>query len=156
MFKHGTQVEYFYVDDVYSDGSNKLNFMIVEGDYHGPFTKWFYSGGKEQEGNYSFGKKNGLWVYWYKNNKKKAEGNYTKGIMDEGWKYWYQNGQIMQETVQDGTEKKTVYWYENGLKSAERKTDTLKRSVEEICWDKNGNQCDCMKILNWVGSIKKE
>ena len=75
MFKHGTQVEYFYVDDVYSDGNNKLTAMIVEGDYHGPFTKWFYNGGKEQEGNYSFGKNNGLWVYWYKNNKKKAEVN---------------------------------------------------------------------------------
>ena len=76
--------------------------------------------------------------------------------MDETWTYWYQNGQIMQETSLIGTEKKTTYWYENGVKSAERNADTFKGSVDQICWDKHGNQCDCLKKLNWIGCSNKQ
>lgn len=48
------------------------------------------------EGNYSSGKKNGVFVFYYDNGKIKSKGKYENDKRIGYWKYYYENGQIKQ------------------------------------------------------------
>ena len=95
--------------------------------YH-PETKELYSGevfqnrmdgGKEFEGSYMDGLKNGLWTGWYENGNKRSEKTFKDGTLDGLYTSWYDNGQketkgSFKDKFPDGL---YTVWYKNGQKA---------------------------------------
>ncbi|MBL51341.1 MAG: hypothetical protein CMG57_05225 [Candidatus Marinimicrobia bacterium] len=80
-----------------------FKFFGTEKPYNGVAIKYFErdgkSIGKECEGNYKNGRRDGVWTYYYepvqkiiKEGIKEAEGPYRIGYRDGYWTYWYPNG----------------------------------------------------------------
>ena len=66
------------------------------------------------------------------------------GKQDGLWTDWYENGQKSSEVTYKDSKKDGLYtgWYENGKKERE---NTYKDGefIDSICWDEDGNECEC-------------
>ena len=89
--------------------------------YSGKVFKNYMGGGKEFEGSYMEGEKDGLWTIFWENGQKKSEETYKDGKKDGPLTRWYSSGQIeKEETYKDGKRfgLRTDY-YESGVKYKE-------------------------------------
>ena len=116
--------------------------------YH-PDTKELYSGevfkirmggGKEFEGSYKDGKKDGLVTWWYENGQMEQEVTYKDGVKDGLWTSWFENGQKDYEsTYKDGERDGLVtQWYVNGQMSF-KGTYKDGEVISEKYWNDDGS-----------------
>jgi antitoxin component YwqK of YwqJK toxin-antitoxin module len=73
------------------------------------------------EGNYRYGKAEGIWSHWHKTGQKKVEVNYKDGKKDGLRTLWHKNRQKKEEvSYKDGNrEGLFTEWYESGQKKLE-------------------------------------
>jgi len=71
---------------------------------------------KEMSGQYTNGKKNGLWTYWAKNSQKIVELTYQDDKFNGKWTSWYINGQKKKEGVYDNGKQIGLwnFWTQDG------------------------------------------
>ena len=130
---------------------NEETLIDKDGLKYHPDTKELYSGkvfknrmggGKEFEGSYKDGKKDGLWTRWYENGQKKREFTFKDGKEDGLWTGWYENGQKMKEGTQKNNRQdgKWTWWYENGQKKEEGNFKDGKKDGLYTEWFESGKK----------------
>ena len=61
--------------------------------YTGKCFELYDNGQKSTEGNFKYGKKDGLWLMWHKNGQKSVEGNFKDGKLVGSQKWWNSKGE---------------------------------------------------------------
>ena len=86
--------------------------------YTGKFFELYDNGQKSMEGNFKYGKYDGLYVFWHENGQKSVEGNFKDGKKDGLVTSWLENGQKSMEGhwKEDKWHGLWVVWHENGQK----------------------------------------
>lgn len=135
---------------------------------HGAYQAFHSDGSKEAMGEFSYGKKTGIWTAWSDNGTKVLEEGYLNGLRHGVLKKWYINGQIAVEGGYDNDQpvgdrlewtmdgKKmalNVYtrkgddihavrttWYDNGQEQSSAQYINGKLNGVEKRWHKNGQQ----------------
>ena len=129
------------VVQIHMDGGKEFEGLYKDGKRDGLWT--FYnriSGQKEWDTTYKDGKKDGLHIGWWENGQKWFEGTYKDGKEDGLWTQWYKNGQkYFEGNFKDGKEDGLkTFWYESGQKKEEVNIkDGMILSSKE--WNKDGS-----------------
>nr|ADI19296.1 uncharacterized protein conserved in bacteria [uncultured Marinimicrobia bacterium HF0500_01L02] len=160
----------------YENGQKNIEGTYKNNKEDGLITNWYENGQKWKEETYKDGKEDGLWTWWYENGRKFKEKDYINDTDTDIWTYidkdgsrykgkenewtynggfltWYDNENTIirsHGTYKDGElDGLLTYWYENGQKKFE---GTYKDVVliSPICWDEDGNECECGEIY-WEG-----
>jgi antitoxin component YwqK of YwqJK toxin-antitoxin module len=64
---------------------------------YGTFTQWNDPKGKKSSGEYSNGRRDGVWVWVWPDGSKQEERHYEDGVLEGKVSSWYENGQMMGE-----------------------------------------------------------
>ena len=67
---------------------------IVNEKREGPWTLFYETGAKQEEGEYRAGERQGRWVEWWPNGVKRAEGEYAADRRHGEWEFFEQDGQF--------------------------------------------------------------
>jgi len=83
---------------------------------HGNYTEWHPNGQKSCEGEYSDGKRGGVWTYWFEDGKKAKSGRYKDGKPSGNWTYWRPDGtKDREESYRDGKRHgRSIFYNEKG------------------------------------------
>ena len=112
------------------EGVNENELEYREGIYYlkdsdTPYTGksygLYFNGQKSAEGNFKYGKQDGLWVFWHRNGQKRGEGSWKDGKRDGLVTNWWENGQKREKgNWKEGKwQGLWVEWHENGKKMSE-------------------------------------
>ncbi|MFA0964796.1 toxin-antitoxin system YwqK family antitoxin [Roseivirga sp. BDSF3-8] len=113
----------------------KATFYLHDDDgtvLHGPYTSYYFSGGKESEGMFVEGEPTGIWSYYWENGHLKMKGELKNQSNFGLWKYYYENGQPQKEGyIYDGLRQdEWKYYYESGgLKSNGKYLDNTRVGI---------------------------
>jgi antitoxin component YwqK of YwqJK toxin-antitoxin module len=94
--------------------------IFYEGDSETPFTgtrkKYHPEGQLEREGNFTDGKREGLWEFYHENGQLQERGNLKDGRVDGLWETYHDNGQLNQKgNYKDGKQEGLwEYYHDNG------------------------------------------
>lgn len=66
----------------------------VRGLRKGPWTDYYASRQKLDEGYYEDDLRTGLWTYWFENGNKEMEGRFADELQDGDWEYWHESGAL--------------------------------------------------------------
>ena len=83
---------------------------------HGPWTAWFPSGQKQEEGEFKNDIPVGQFTWWYANGQKRLEGEYVNGRRQGPWSWWHDNGQKAThgEYANDTPVGRWAWWHKDG------------------------------------------
>ncbi len=81
----------------------RLVCRLPNGTPHGPDKTWDELGKLRQAGQYTQGKREGLWFFYFRSGRKKASGAYKNGLKQGRWTAWKKSGSVRAHT-----------WYEDG------------------------------------------
>jgi antitoxin component YwqK of YwqJK toxin-antitoxin module len=127
----------------------------LNGKRHGHFVEWLkqseedrcYDSSKHikaQEGQYTNGKKDGIWLNWHGNGQICTEQNYINGKMNGEYKYWKYDGilQSIEHYKNDKRHGLSLRFFDNGKKENEAyyKNGVLIGRIAK--WDELGNSVD--------------
>ena len=122
--KYHPETKELYSGEVFKirmGGGKELEGSYIDGEKDGLWTVWHENGQVFFEATYKNGKKNGLFTYSYKNGLKEIEGNFIDNKYDGTIIYYYENGEKKEQFNYINGERIGAYttWYENGQKREE-------------------------------------
>ncbi|HTQ37804.1 MAG TPA: toxin-antitoxin system YwqK family antitoxin [Pirellulales bacterium] len=110
---------------------------------HGPYTSFYLSGEKLEEGNYVDGKKDGAWHMWYPNGQEAKVENYIDGQLDGHWTLFTDKG-VQQSEVSYKAGQRDGRWivYGEDGKQIREQTDYRdgKPDGTSIAWNADGKK----------------
>ena len=115
--------------ELYDNGQKSMEGNFKYGKYDGLYVFWHENGQKETEGNYKDGKKDGLVTSWLQNGQKSMEGHWKEDKWHGLWVVWHENGQKwFEEIYKDGkmVEGSAKYWNSKG-----EPVDSKEEALEE-------------------------
>ncbi|MEJ7559304.1 MAG: hypothetical protein WKF66_13420 [Pedobacter sp.] len=117
--------------------------------------KWksYEDGRLMSTGKYSKNQQTGYWKYFYSNGSIHRKGNYINDKQNGPWDFFFDNGQRMGkgEIIDDELNGLWKWFYSNGNLYTERFYDHGKILEIKSCFDKNGGQLDCGRLVNGNG-----
>lgn len=83
---------------------------------HGPWTAWYPSGQRQQEGTYEHDLQAGTFNWWHPNGQKALHGKFEAGKQDGRWTWWYASGQksIQGDYSLGNPTGRWTWWKEDG------------------------------------------
>ena len=104
----------------------KSQIKVMEGNFlwgkkEGVWTFYWYDSQKKQEGAYKNDLPDGIWSSWWENGKKCIRGRFDKGIQTGFWSYGNPNGGNREEGYYTDDKRTGIWhtWYDSGQISSE-------------------------------------
>lgn len=125
----------------------KESKIVAKGQYtagkrEGVWTTYYLNGNKASESHYQKGELSGLKTTWYEGGQKLTESHYLNGKADGNSTSWYENGNKLVERnysvgLADGVYN---YWYENGQQQCTGQYELGKKQGTWTYWNNKGQQ----------------
>jgi hypothetical protein len=78
---------------VYHPNNIKMEEITMRDNVaQGPYHSWFKDGSQKDSGEYSSGRKNGIWKSWYASGRIESIGAYNNNQHEGEWDWYYENG----------------------------------------------------------------
>jgi antitoxin component YwqK of YwqJK toxin-antitoxin module len=106
-------------------------------------------------GNYHNNQQTGNWKYFHPNGKIHRIGKFISDKQNGIWNYYFDNGNLLGngELINQELHGLWRYYYKNGNLYTERFYDHGKLLDIRSCYDKNGGQIDCGRIIDGNGTL---
>jgi uncharacterized protein len=131
-----------YVEEKFEGGQRKRITHYNNGFPDSLFCE-YYSGGSERiRGNYTKGKKTGIWTEFFPGGKPKSHVNYQNGLLHGPFEEYYPNGQLsVKGEHREGMKSGYWNWYlENGKPDMEGSFENDLQEGDWVYWYANGNK----------------
>ncbi len=116
---------------------------------HGKWTFYYTNGQPKASINYQNGCPNGQLIKWYKTGEKMEQSNYSTCDKVTAKKIWAKEGWLKQEMLNEGNERSVqIEWYENGQKKAAIPYKKGKQFGRVKRWYANGQREEDVMMKN--------
>ena len=104
--------------------------------YMGLAISYFKSGGKESEGTYRYGMKDGNWTYWHEGFGKASAGAYLNGEKSGNWINWHESSGTASagSYLNDKKDGNWTYWHEVSGRNIIESEGTYKLGIRDGLW----------------------
>lgn len=145
------------VKDYYIDGKIQMEGLYLDKKLKkqtGEAVFYHYNGNISAKGQYSDGKKEGIWKYYYFNANIKQEGKMVSGKQDSLWNFYDRTGFFAGKAyfINDKEEGESTWYYPNG-KIAEELVYKKGKVKSKINYDENGTPIKIKEKDHFIDNV---